>query len=335
MIIRFDQIREKYGNEVEGILTEFHKKAATTTGRAISEMSSYHFETGGKRIRALIPSYIYEVMGHNGRDFLPFGAAVEMIHNATLVHDDLQDGDEMRRSRPTVWKKYSEAQAINCGDAMFQYAYQILRTLKLDATTVLKLVDRAADATLRVIEGQAQEFIVKEEDYPGVKRYLEVIRGKTSGLFALPVVGALEACGVGKDLCKTVESVAMDLGVLFQVQDDFLDLYGDKGRDRRGTDIAEGKISYFIAYVNEKGSPADRKRLGEIVKKHREQTTDAEILEAIQILDRAGAKKAAMNLMEEIQSQVKNHKELKTELPGIHMALIELAELFLKPIQNT
>ena len=218
---------------------------------------------------------------------------------------------------------------------MFQYAYQILRTLKLDATTVLKLVDRAADATLRVIEGQAQEFIVKEEDYPGVKRYLEVIRGKTSGLFALPVVGALEACGVGKDLCKTVESVAMDLGVLFQVQDDFLDLYGDKGRDRRGTDIAEGKISYFIAYVNEKGSPADRKRLGEIVKKHREQTTDAEILEAIQILDRAGAKKAAMNLMEEIQSQVKNHKELKTELPGIHMALIELAELFLKPIQNT
>src|SRR5207247_2000746 len=82
------------------------------------------------------------------------------------------------------------AQAINCGDAMFQYAFRMLARMKIAPDRLIRLMDRAALSTLNVIEGQAQEFLMKDEAFPCAARYIEVIRGKTSGLFALPVVGA-------------------------------------------------------------------------------------------------------------------------------------------------
>lgn len=335
MMTSFDTVRERYGSDLEQLLARFFDEAGDSTGKAIASMSRYHFETGGKRLRALIPSYIYEVLGHNGRDLLPFGAAVEMIHNATLVHDDLQDGDELRRGRPTVWKKYSSAQAINCGDAMFQYANQLILRSELESRTVLRLIERAASATAKVIEGQAQEFLMKEEEsYPGTESYLRVIRGKTSGLFALPVVGALEAAGVSEDVCAHVEESAQALGVLFQVQDDYLDLYGEKGRDRRATDVAEGKISFFVAHVYERGDDREKARLREILRKDRVRTSDAEIEEALALFDRTGARAAALSYMEGVQSSLHDDKFLKSRMPGVHYALASLSEQFLKPIAN-
>ena len=254
----FDTIRERYLPAVENHLATFLNASKSQGQRLSAEMTAYHLETGGKRLRALIPLYVYDVLGRSAADAIPLGAAIEMVHNATLVHDDLQDGDEVRRSRPTVWKKYSAAQAINCGDAMFYYAIRLVNELKIDARCLVRLCDRLALSTLNVIEGQAQEFAMKDETYPGVDRYLGVIRGKTSGLFALPIVGALEALGIDDDRCRFVEAAAMDLGMLFQIQDDVLDVYGNKGRDRVATDVAEGKISIFVAHVNEAGTPAEK-----------------------------------------------------------------------------
>src|SRR6185437_14673588 len=131
-----------------------------------------------------IPCWVYAAYGKNPSDAVGLGCALEMIHNATLVHDDLQDGDTVRRGKPTVWKKYSAAQAINCGDAMFQFAFQMLCDAELPAQTVRKISSLASRGTLLVIEGQAQEFLMKEERSPGVERYLGVVRGKTAALMA-------------------------------------------------------------------------------------------------------------------------------------------------------
>lgn len=328
----FETIRKKYGDQIEVIFQDFFRTASQQTGSAIAEMSDYHFQTGGKRLRALIPSYIYESLNLNGEQLLPFGAAVEMIHNATLVHDDLQDGDEVRRGRPTIWKKYSPAQAINCGDAMFQYAFQLLGQLQIDPSLKLKLYDRAVRATLRVIEGQAQEFIMKDEIFPNFDRYLEVIRGKTSGLFALPVVGALEAANIETSLCSEFEKITMDLGVLFQIQDDVLDIYGDKGRSTRATDVAEGKVSVFVALLNQFGTEEDKSELRSILKLPREQTTDAHITKVIQLFEKYDCRPRAMGYIQKIQNELVEHHFIRKELPRVHACLISLADQFLKPI---
>ena len=139
MSASFQEIQDKYLPLVEKRLEEFFARAAESGIGWNSEMSRYHFSTGGKRLRALIPCWVYSAYGKNPADAIDLGCAIEMIHNATLVHDDLQDGDTVRRGKPTVWKKFSEAQAINCGDAMFQFAFQILCELNLDPSVFRKI----------------------------------------------------------------------------------------------------------------------------------------------------------------------------------------------------
>lgn len=327
MSSQFEFVRREYLAEVEKFIADFLKQSLC------AEMSAYHLETGGKRLRALIPLYVYKALGNNPRDAIPLGAAVEMVHNATLVHDDLQDGDEVRRSRPTVWKKYSPAQAINCGDAMFQYAFRLLAQLKVEPSNLVRLMDRMAESTLNVIEGQAQEFAMKEENFPGVDRYLGVIRGKTSGLFALPVVGAMEALGLDAQACRVVERAALELGMLFQIQDDVLDIYGKKGRDKAATDVAEGKISIFVAHVFESGKPQDKVELRAILQKPRESTSDTDINRALEIFGQNDAKGFAIGRIRSIQSQILTNAELK-KFPEIHRVLIELGDLFLEPLNG-
>ena len=332
--VGFEEIKNKYLPLVEREIADFLHHSQEQTGRAMAAMTQYHFETGGKRLRALIPLYFYEAVGRNAHDLIPFGAAVEMVHNATLVHDDLQDGDEMRRNRPTIWKKHSPAQAINCGDAMFQYAFSLLGRLRLDPSVTIALMQRMATATVQVIEGQAQEFIMKDESYPGFKRYLEVIRGKTSGLFALPVVSALEAAGISSEVCKTVEALSMDLGVLFQIQDDVLDVYGEKGRALRASDVAEGKISAFVALVNDHGSQGDKQMLNQILRKPRETTTPSDIETAIGIFERNQCKQRAIDFIKEIQGRIENHVGLETQAPVVKQGLVTLGNQFLNPIRE-
>jgi geranylgeranyl pyrophosphate synthase len=331
-MVSFSSVRDRLGAKIESYLQQLIQGQSAATGKALSSMTAYHFQTGGKRLRALIPSYVYENLGFSGDKIVPFGAAVEMVHNATLVHDDLQDGDQVRRGQPTVWKKYSQAQAINVGDAMFQYAYLPLLDLDLPPEHVNKLMGTMAHSTIKVIEGQAQEFIMKEENYPGLRRYIEVIKGKTSGLFALPIVGAMEAAGVSAELCSVAQQAAQELGVLFQIQDDFLDLYGAKGRDRSATDIAEGKISYLAAYVFENASEAQKKRFSEILKTPRLQTSDEEISEALEIIDKCGAKKSALHKVQSVKEELKTNTLLKAKLPGVHHVFDELSDVFLEPI---
>lgn len=320
----FSAIREQYLPVVEKHLAEFLLEYRSR-GSVCAEMTSYHLETGGKRLRALIPLSIYDAYDKDPISAVPLGAAVEMIHNATLVHDDLQDGDEFRRGLPTVWKKYSSVQAINCGDAMFEFAVRLLARLEIEPAHLLRVMDRAAAATINVIEGQVQEFRMKDETLPGINRYLEVVRGKTSGLFGLPIVGALEALGVSPANCRLAESAATDLGVLFQIQDDLVDIYGNKGREQVATDIAEGKTSFLVAHVNDTGALDDKEELSQILKKPRAATSKDDISRAMRIFENNGAKAAAIAQIRKLQSQFH-------AVPKIAPLFEQLSEQVLRPI---
>ncbi len=327
------RIQEECLPLIELKLMEFFDQKVTQKISWNAEMSRYHFLTGGKRLRALIPCWVYAAYGKDPLDAIPLGCALELIHNATLVHDDLQDRDSVRRGKPTVWMKYSEPQAINCGDALFQFAFQLLFELKVNPENFRRIIQRMVHGTLHVIEGQAQEFLMKDEAYPDLDRYFGVVRGKTAWLISTAVVASLEALGLNSNLCNTIEKAALKSGILFQIQDDLLDVYGDKQRESKATDIAEGKISALVAYFNQVASSSEKSQVAQILSAPRKATTQAQIADVLTMFNKYQILDHLLEKIREFQSSVENDPTI-AQYQESHQLLIQLNRLFLEPIEH-
>jgi geranylgeranyl diphosphate synthase, type I len=300
---------------------------------SLVEMLAYHMETGGKRLRALLPLMVAEALGAKPQSVLAFGAACEMIHNATLVHDDLQDGDRMRRGRETVWARYGAARAINLGDAMLYLGNVLVEDLEVDPALRLALMQRISRDVLKVIDGQEREFLLKELDEPGLDDYFRMVEGKTSGLFALPIVGAAELCGAEKAVVEALERVSGHLGIVFQIQDDVLDLYGDKGRDQVGSDLFEGKISVLVAHFLSHATPEDAEQLKGLLRTPREEVDYADVLEAIAALRREGSLGYALDEVVRRRSLIAEESALEP-YPALMELVKGIVEVFLAPIAS-
>ncbi len=326
---RFGSLRTRY---LDDILTLIKATAREAGGDSLDDMTAYHLATGGKRLRALLPLLIAENLGRDPAKMIPFGAACEMLHNATLVHDDLQDGDEVRRGRPTVWKQYGIPQAINVGDAMFYYTLLLAQRLEVAAPIREAAARRILVETLRVIDGQEREFQLKLADPVTLDDYFRMVEGKTSGLFALPMAGAAEVVGAPAPLVAGLTEAARHLGVLFQIQDDVLDLYGDKGRDVQGSDIGEGKRSALVVHALETASVDDRAWLLSILDKDRSETTAQDVTDVMGLFDRTGSLRYALD---ELGRRRKRAIEAVRETgPADVVELVGgLCDLFLAPIQ--
>lgn len=328
---RFKDLGERYLGDILSITEEVMKASPGGDG-SLPEMCLYHYETGGKRLRALLPLLTAEAFGQPPAKMLPFGAACEMLHNATLVHDDLQDGDMVRRGRATVWNKYGKAQAINLGDAMFYYTLMLERRLDVSVERRERCAGRILQETLRVIDGQEREFLLKQEEQPSVEAYFRMVEGKTSGLFALPMAGTAEVLGADAKVVDGLASAAHHMGVLFQIQDDVLDIYGDKGRDMRGSDLAEGKRSALVVHALENANPDDRAQLLDVLNRDRTETTASHVLEVIALFERTHSLNYALEEMQRRQRSALDVGALRA-----HPRLLELiggfCELFLAPIQ--
>jgi geranylgeranyl pyrophosphate synthase len=276
-------------------------------GSPMREMLEYHYRSGGKRLRPTLVlgaalAYARKKGGDSdslARACVPYALAVELLHNATLIHDDIQDGDESRRGHPTLWAKYSEAQAINCGDAWFFVPQLLIQEADYPAEKKLALLELVQSRILAVIEGQSQEFTLKERFAKGeeisVAQYLLMVQGKTSALFSMPLLGGALVAGASALERKALEQSAVFLGHAFQIQDDLLDLWGNKGRGQPGSDIAEGKLSYPLVLLLNKlpRGHQDRARAEEIVRAPREQTTKDQVAWVSALMEREGIKERA------------------------------------------
>lgn len=272
------------------------------------EMLDYHFSSGGKRLRPLLAigaalAYARKKGGDEAavrRNVMPYALAVELVHNATLIHDDLQDGDKTRRGQPTIWVKYGPAQAINCGDAWFHVPQLLVLDSDYAPGLKLELLGLLQRKTLAVIDGQAQEFALKERFHKGeeisIHQYLLMVEGKTSALFSMPLLGGALVAGAGALERKALEQSSLHLGHAFQIQDDLLDLWGDKGRGQAGCDIAEGKLSYpFVLLLAKLGRGTEnRKRAEAILRAPRENTPQSDIDWVISLMEKEGIKDQAL-----------------------------------------
>jgi geranylgeranyl diphosphate synthase type I len=214
---------------------------------------------GGKRLRGVLCLLACEAVGGSGEEAAPAGAAIELIHNFSLVHDDIEDSDEERRHRPTVWKLWGVPHAINVGSSM--QAMVNVAALRLRRRTPsersLQALATLTDAIVRMTEGQYLDMAAEDAREMSLEDYFRMTGGKTAALAqaALEVGG-----GLGTDAAPRVERLAefgWRFGLAFQARDDFLGIWGEPDRTGKpvGSDILQGKRSLPIVHALEQAAP--------------------------------------------------------------------------------
>ncbi len=204
---------------------------------------------GGKRLRPYMVIRSCQILGGKTPNAITVASAVEMVHNFTLVHDDIMDNDEMRHGVPTVHKKFGMPVAILAGDVLFSKAYQIITESKLSANATTQLVSRLAKACVDVCEGQLLDVkMAEEKKIPTQAEYIAMIGKKTAALFDVSCsMGAICATTKSKDI-SNLSAFGRNLGIAFQITDDLIGVMGDLKVTKKpvGNDLREGKKSLPI-----------------------------------------------------------------------------------------
>ncbi|HPD06969.1 MAG TPA: polyprenyl synthetase family protein [Candidatus Bipolaricaulis sp.] len=207
---------------------------------------------GGKLVRPSLVCFACEALGEEPGGALPLATAIELVHTFSLVHDDIVDGDRVRRGRPTAWVVLGEHQAIHAGDGLLALAFRTAAQADIPAEGVARAVASLAAATVAMVGGQARDLEL-EGACAGTELYLEMARGKTGALLGCALeLGAIAARR--PDLALAHRATGEALGVAFQLRDDWLGLWGDPRAIGKavGADLVRGKRSFPIAWALER-----------------------------------------------------------------------------------
>jgi geranylgeranyl diphosphate synthase type I len=263
------------------------------------EMVRYHLgldgsgASGGKRMRPLLGLLAYASIAGDHQRALPGAAAVELGHNFSLVHDDIEDGDRERRHRPTLWSVHGIPQAINAGDTLFslsRIALHRLTDLGFSDHKVLRLMRLYDETCLALCEGQYIDIATSESDeLMSVDGYFDMIGRKTAALIAASIeAGALLATDDDEVIAR-YRGFGWALGIAFQLNDDLLGIWGaEQATGKAPSDVAHRKKTLPVIYAVEHAGPEDRERLLALYAQR--EPTDATVAEIVAILERVGAR---------------------------------------------
>jgi geranylgeranyl diphosphate synthase type I len=263
------------------------------------EMVRYHLAldgsgaSGGKRIRPLLGLLAYASITGEHQRALPGAAAVELGHNFSLVHDDIEDGDTERRHRPTLWTVHGVPQAINTGDAMFslsRIALHRLTDLGFPDRTVLRLMRLFDETCLALCEGQYIDIAMSASDELGsVDLYFDMIGRKTAALIAASIEAGAVLATDDEAVIARYRGFGWALGLAFQLNDDLLGIWGvEQTTGKEPSDLFHKKKTLPVIYAWEHAGPEDRERLGRLFATA--DPTVRDVAEAIAILERSGAR---------------------------------------------
>ena len=228
--------------------------------KGLYEPIRYVLSLGGKRIRPVLMLMAYELWKDDSDTILPQAVALETYHNFTLLHDDVMDNADVRRGHPTVHKKWNENTAILSGDNMLALAFKWMQTPAERMPEVLATFTQTA---IEINHGQQYDVDFENRDDVTEAEYLEMIRLKTSVLLACAVkIGALLANAPAQDV-ENLYKFGEAIGLAFQLQDDYLDVYGDPavfGKEIGG-DIVSNKKTYMLINAFQKAEGKDKETL--------------------------------------------------------------------------
>ena len=303
--------------------------------RPFYEMLAYHMgwtgegagkDATGKRIRPLMVLLSTASCNAEWKSALPAAAAVELVHNFSLVHDDVQDNSDKRRGRPTIWAKWGVPMAINVGDALFILSNQAMLDLKQSypSETVMRATSILHDTCLNLTRGQFLDMSYEKRTDLMIEDYFPMISGKTSALLAACAhIGSLLG-GADEATQKSYRQFGHHLGMAFQVEDDILGVWGDESLTGKSaaSDLVEGKNSLPILYgIDKQGAFSSRWKQGPI--------TAGEVKEVAKQLEAEGARQYAERIAAQETQRALEFLEAANPRGAAGEAILELANILL------
>lgn len=305
------------------------------TGDALDRcgaMVAEHLRTGGKRLRARLALATARALGVTQPAGVAWAAACELLHNASLVHDDIQDGDRHRRGQPTTWARHGVPQAINAGDLLLMLPGVAIDHVPASDAVRYQLSRALARYAARTVRGQSQEMALREMRRLMWSDYRAAAVGKTAALFGLPVYGACLLAGVERERAEELAQCFEDIGLIYQICDDVLDLFGSGAQRALGSDVREGKITALVAQ-HLTLYPDDEAWLLEHLDRPAADTTDAHIQAVSRRLRFGGALEVVVEEVYNLSRRLLDAPALASE-PGLATAAHGLLERVLAPMRS-
>jgi len=220
---------------------------------------------GGKRLRPFILMSSCNAVGGDEKKVMPLAVAIELIHNFTLIHDDIMDKSKLRRNLPTVHIKFGESTAIIAGDLLFTKAFGALNDIDIDSNAKKHITNGMVNCIEEICKGQQLDLEFEKRKIVKETEYIEMIRKKTAVLFMFAAEGGAIIGGGTKEEIKALQSYGNYLGLAFQIWDDYLDISSDEGTLGKdiGNDIRNGKKTLIAVHSLNNASGKNKKILDE------------------------------------------------------------------------
>jgi len=317
--MRFQELSQEFS-------TYFGKQHFPKQPETLYGAANYMLEDGGKRIRPVLCLLGNELFGPIKDDSWKIATALELFHNFTLIHDDIMDKAPLRRGKATVHAKYSESTALLAGDVMLVKAYEYLNeTDPAYSRTLIRLLNKTGR---EVCEGQQLDMDFEKSKLISLDQYLKMIELKTAVLLAGCLQMGAVVAGAGEDDQQHIYDFGINLGLAFQVQDDWLDSFGNPSTfgKLRGGDILANKKTFLVLYALENGRPAEKRAIMELMQS---QTSD-KVERMIEIFLDSRVDLAAQMAKKSYMEKAYTHLENISVTPDRKASLTELAEYLLE-----
>jgi geranylgeranyl diphosphate synthase type II len=251
------------------LVEQFEKRLSTSlpfppTPNTLYDPCRYLLTLGGKRVRPVLCLMANELFGDINEDAWRAAIGVELFHNFTLIHDDIMDKAPLRRGNPTIHAKYGLTAGILCGDVMNIYAYEQLAYIKHSLPQILHLFNKTS---IEVCEGQQMDMDFEQRNDVTIEEYIQMITLKTSVLLACSLkMGALLG-GTTEGNADKLYEFGKNLGIAFQLQDDYLDAFGDTDKlgKQNGGDIKSNKKTYLLLKALQNADADQKKQIQDLL----------------------------------------------------------------------
>lgn len=321
-------------SEIKPLVEARIERALTHTSHARLSGAMMHLvEGGGKRLRACMPWMVAKAVGDTHAGLLDVGAAIETIHNFTLVHDDIMDDDDVRRGRNAVHIEYDLPTAINAGDAMLAIAFEAMAVAEgIEHEMLPFLVKRIGRMVRRVSEGQQLDIDFESMESVSEEQYIEMITGKTAVMFLTCAEIGAYLSGADEETVECMHDWGLAVGLCFQLMDDLIDALSDSATLGKpaGSDIAQGKRTLMVIHALRQPESETKAILLSVLGKG-DDATEKEIADGLKALGDLGSIQYARDRAEAYHAKAHDCLNQLPEGPALR-ALRELTDFQLQRI---